>query len=370
MASTEKLPSGRYRPIARDANGKKIPGLGTFDRKKDAKAAGDEAEVKARRQAGRSTGTLPATITWGDWWDAFVTDRSFVSDRMRSERMVAKNHLRPQWGETALNKISQRGVQAWINGFADKLTPQGKPYKPSSIHTYYGVFSHSINVAVEEGILTASPLVNIRLPVIPDRVAKPYVSSSYTEAVAPKLRRDYALIVEFGLETGLRPGELAGLHDDQVDQEAEVLIARTVYLPRERLMRDWPKNKRERLIPLTSRALEIYRERTAGRDLTRLCGVQHAGRCRVSWCAGVPHRSRPGTEHRFAGQVDEARGREGGSSRPDRVCVAARVRDPSARGGRGSVHDDGVVGAPEVGADARVRPAGRAVQAGGPGGAG
>lgn len=276
MASTEKLPSGRYRPIARDANGKKIPGLGTFDRKKDAKAAGDEAEVKARRQAGRSTGTLPATITWGDWWDAFVTDRSFVSDRMRSERMVAKNHLRPQWGETALNKISQRGVQAWINGFADKLTPQGKPYKPSSIHTYYGVFSHSINVAVEEGILTASPLVNIRLPVIPDRVAKPYVSSSYTEAVAPKLRRDYALIVEFGLETGLRPGELAGLHDDQVDQEAEVLIARTVYLPRERLMRDWPKNKRERLIPLTSRALEIYRERTAGRDLTRLCGVQHA----------------------------------------------------------------------------------------------
>jgi integrase len=284
MASTEQLPSGKYRPIARDANGKKIPGLGTFARKKDAQHAADEAEVEARRQAGRATGRLPATITWGEWWDLLVVDRAFVSDRMRSEKAVVKNHLRPHWGDIPLNKIGQKSVQAWVNNFGKKLTPKGNPYKPSSIRTYYGVFTTTINTAVDEGILTASPLVGIRLPAIPTRIAKPYVSASYVDTVVPKLRRDYALIVEFGLETGLRPGELAGLHDDQVDDEQGVLIARTVYLPREKLMRDWPKNKRERLIPLTSRALEIYRERTAGRDMRRLCGVEHA---QGEQCAGA-----------------------------------------------------------------------------------
>jgi integrase len=276
LASTEKLPSGKYRPIARDSNGNKIPGLGTFARKNDAQHAGNEAEVKARRQAARGNGTLPATTTWGEWWDTLRTGRQFISEQTRTEQYVTENHLRPHWGEIALNKIDRRAVQAWINGYDDKLTPRGKPYKPGSVHGYYTVFAASINAAIREGILTASPLGGIKLPIIPDQIAKPYVSDSYVDKVAAKLRRDYGLIVEFGYETGLRPGEIAGLHDDQVDEQSEILIARTVYLRRDKLMRDWPKNKRERLIPLTSRALEIYRERTAGRDMRQPCGVAHA----------------------------------------------------------------------------------------------
>ncbi|HEX3783699.1 MAG TPA: tyrosine-type recombinase/integrase [Pseudonocardiaceae bacterium] len=277
MASTEKLPSGKYRPIARDANGKKIPGLGTFDRKRDAQHAANEAEVEARRQAARTTGALPATITWGEWWDTLVVDRAFDSARMDAEQSVVKNHLRPQWGDEPLNKINQKNVQKWVNGYANKRTARGTPYKPASIHTYYGVFTASINAAVREGILGASPLVGIRLPVIPDRIAKPYVSTDYFAKLKSKLRGDYAAIIEFGLETGLRPGEIAGLHDDQVNEELGMLLARTVYLRRRKLMRDWPKNKRERLIPLTSRALEIYRERTAGRDMSGPCGIEHVG---------------------------------------------------------------------------------------------
>src|SRR5690348_17663828 len=100
MAWAEKMPSGRYRGGYRDTDGVKQyvtdEGRG-FERKSDAKAAGQEAEVRARRRAAVSQGTQSANITWGDWWDLLSDKRTFVdSDTATTEHYIVERYLRSE----------------------------------------------------------------------------------------------------------------------------------------------------------------------------------------------------------------------------------------------------------------------------------
>lgn len=273
MASTEKLPSGRYRPIARDSAGNKIPKLGTYRLISDAQRVANDAEVRARRRASVARGTLSATTTWGEWWEILVVDRVFESDRAFIERSIVDNYLTPQWGTTALNKIGKLTVQKWVN----KLTGE---HSPSYVRSIYGVFRMSVNAAVNQDppVLDASPCVGIKLPKVP-RKAESFVAPDEAPALAKHLAQEFADAEEFAFETGLRPGELAGLHDDQVDP-AGWLIVRTVYVPRSGKMRDRPKDEDVRVVPLSTKALEIYRRRVKDRPMRQPCGIPHFGKRR------------------------------------------------------------------------------------------
>jgi integrase len=281
MAFTEKLNSGRYRGGywgKVDGKPKKIWVPGTHGRKSDAKAAADEEAVKARRLAHRTAGTLPASITWDEWWALLCVDREFESDtRVVEDSLVAK-HIRPRWGTTPLNEIKRLDVQKWVEGLSKKRTPRGGRYKPRTVRGIYGKFAMTINAAVtaEEPVLLASPLKGIKLPKVPRRT-KTALPVEDIEPLSAELREDYADCVAFGMETGLRPGELAGLHDDQVDVAAMLLTVRTVYVRRAKTMRDRPKDDDVRTVPLSSRAIEIYQRRVTGRDMSRSCGVPHYG---------------------------------------------------------------------------------------------
>lgn len=274
MASYEKLPSGRYRGVYHDSSGKKRHVKGTFRLQSEALTAAQNAEVDARRQAAAKTGTLPPSIKWGDWWDTFAADRDFDSDTRAREDNVVDNHLRPHWGDTPLVDIDRQEIQDWVDSYKKRTKPGGGRYKPSSIVRYYKVFTASINAALDAGILTASPLHGVKLPKIP-RTSKPYLSVDEAAQLSAELADAYAAIVEFGLETGLRPGELAGLHDDQVDKTRRIVTARTVYVPGKKKMRDHPKDGDERDVPLTSKAWAIYQRVTTGRDMGHGCGIPH-----------------------------------------------------------------------------------------------
>lgn len=287
MASTEKLPSGRYRPVARDAAGQKIPKLGTYARKRDAQHAADEAEVKARRQASSRTGAIQASITWAEWWEMFNADRVFESDTAAVEENLVTKHISPHWGEVPLNQIDRPAVQQWVNILAKKRTPPnkkqpaGKVYEPTYVRRIYALFATSINAALshEPPVLLTSPLVKIRLP-LRRKKGKTFIPMVDAPKLETQLRDDYADALAFGLETGLRPGELAGLHDDQIDDVGRVLTVSHVYVRRAKRIRDYPKDKDARLLPLSARAVAIYQRRTAGRDMSRPCGVEHySGMC-------------------------------------------------------------------------------------------
>ncbi|TKG61305.1 tyrosine-type recombinase/integrase [Prauserella endophytica] len=275
MAWAEKLATG-WRGRYRDQHGVKHkvtqPDGSLFERKKDAIEAAEEEAVKARRTAAVKQGALPASIKWGHWWDTIVVDRTFdESDTATAEKYIVKNWLRPKWGDTPLNKIPHDDVQEWVD---DKQRGLGvRPgMSPRYARRIYAVFSVSMSIAVKKKVLDASPCVGIKLPKIPKK-PKPYVETSH--AAQLDLREDYQDAVEFGLETGLRPGELCGLHIHRCDLEKGWMDVVETFVHRRRVIRPIPKDQDARGVPLTSKAIEIVRRRMGDRDRSAGCGLQH-----------------------------------------------------------------------------------------------
>lgn len=297
-----------------------------YPRKSDALAAAREAEVKAERGAAVDVGTLSARTTWADWWQVVKRVRA-DSDGDLKERSIVDTYLLPKWGTLALNLHKRKSVQRWVR---DELSP-GRA--PSYVHRIYAVYAWSMTRAVEEEVLDASPCVKIKLPAIRKK-AMPYVGEQHIDALTgvdererPHLRDPAHLdMVALGVETGLRPNELCGLHADQIDFDTGWLTVTNAYITRAKVIRPWPKDKDAREVPLTERAVEILRRQVAGRDVRAGCGVPHSdgGACRSELVfrskrglpvtphaldqamrkaaarAGVPHRSPYGLRRAFA----------------------------------------------------------------------
>lgn len=276
MATAERLQSGLFRGVYRDAKGKKCHTKAPhYEKKRDAKARANELEVESRRDASHAPGSTSASITWGEWWDRIaVKRREAQSETPLVEHYIVKNHLRPRWGAVPLIDITQADVQGWVDEMKE-----GKA--PAYAQRIYSVFSVSISVAMkpENKVLLTSPCAGIVLPKIAKR-SKKYMTPEHGVTLRSILSEEYADAVEFDLEVGLRPGELGGLHFSSVDLESGwvdvqnvVIGGRTKMLPR--LIRPWPKDKDARRIPLTDKAIDIVKRKIKGRDMSKGCGIPH-----------------------------------------------------------------------------------------------
>lgn len=272
MPSTEKLPSGKYRGIYRDPAGRKQRVSGTFGRKSDAREAAEDAEVKARRQAAVKAGQGSPRMTFAEWWETVQHQRQFEStDTARVERGAVTKHVLPAWGDIPLNRINRKAVQRWVSN--DLATTN---LSPGYIRRIYGAFSALISAAVEDEVLSASPCTHIKLPRNPKR-PKPYISEDEAARLRAEVSGAHRRLLDFGLETGLRPGELCGLHVHNLDLDRGWAIVADVYVARQKIMRPHPKDDDVRAVPLTAKAVEVARACLEGRDLSGGCGVPHFG---------------------------------------------------------------------------------------------
>lgn len=281
MASTEKLPSGRYRGVYRDAAGRKkyTPAQ---DRKQDAREDAVEAEAKAKRRAAADTGTLSARTTFAQWWETFTSTRHLESDTGLTEAQNARAYLLPKWADVPLNRITQQDVQRWVIALERGSAPvemrsprySRRPLSASYVRRVYSTFRVAITAALEAGVLDASPCAGVKLPTVGKR-PKTYMATDEADALAEEMRGEFADAVEFALETGLRPGELTGLHAHRYDRRRKVLVITETFVFRAKKIRGWPKDGDAREVPLSTRACEILDRRLQGRDLRESCGVPH-----------------------------------------------------------------------------------------------
>lgn len=282
MASTEKLPSGKYRGVYRDAAGKKQH-TPTRDRKQDAREDAVDAEAKAKRIAAAKAGTLSAKTTWCQWWEVVNADRPHESDNGVTEKYIVRSYLLPKWGDVALNLITRRDVQNWVNALERGTAPidmvserhQRRPLSASYVQRIWSPFSVSITRALEEGVLDASPCAGVKLPKR-QKKPKPFVAvDEVDKLITDDVPEVYADAIRFAHETGLRPGELTGLHCHRVDLTARVMTVAEVWVHRAKKIRGWPKDKDAREVPLSATAVAILRRRLAGRELRQPCGIEH-----------------------------------------------------------------------------------------------
>ncbi|MBB1153952.1 tyrosine-type recombinase/integrase [Amycolatopsis dendrobii] len=278
MAWTRTLSSGKFQGIYRDSRGVE-QSAGTFTQEPQALR-----EAGRRESESREPGALDvkgAKIQWGPWFDLWHESRSLAFATDEQYRSIAGNWLMPHWSTVRLADITQMSIERWKK----KMTTPRKrgekpPCPPWTFRSALMLLKTSLNAAVADRRLAASPGRDVTYPDLPTGLER-YLTPDEVDAITWAMNGQNALVVRMSVETGLRFGELAGLHWDRVDLQRGTIRVIEKFNQKNYLIDPVPKDKDERTVPMPSDLvgkLIAHRERTQPAET---CGLMHeVGECR------------------------------------------------------------------------------------------
>lgn len=265
MPWIEDLPSGKYRACWRDSAGVKRSRSG-FTAAAEARRFAGEQESDAR--AGKAT-YQGRSMTWGRWLPQWLELRTIEATTQSSDAARLKRWVEPRWGNVPLARISPEDVQTWVN---HELS---RNMSPASVAKVYRLLSSSLKAAVRYKKLAVSPCVDIELPTVPPSDER-FLTRGEVDAVLYHLDEPYRTAAILLVGTGMRFGEMAGLHWHRVDEMAKALDVHETWDGL--AIKAYPKGRKKRRVPVPSWVFDALPERTG--DQT--CGLDHARgtRCR------------------------------------------------------------------------------------------
>lgn len=273
MAWPEKLPSGKWRGVYRDATGaRRTAEGGPFAHKAAATRAAAAAEGDARTKIGADP--QAAHRTWGEWVVEWWPSRSVEASTLQADEGRRRNHLEPRWGGVKLGAIRRQDVRAWAAG----LGRQG--LAPATVRQCVALLSGSLAAAVDQEILTANVAAGLRLP-SPAPGQERFLTREEYVAIRDQLptRRDQ-VIADMLVTTGLRWGEMAGLHRSRLDTVRGRILVVEAWAETAGEVKAYPKGRRAREVPAPGWLLEDLALVLPSRGRAT-CGLPHAGsRCR------------------------------------------------------------------------------------------
>lgn len=244
MASVRKLATG-HQGVYRDAAGKRHTRVWPTARAARQWAQDGEAAVRAGThrdpRAGRS-----ALAQWHARWEAarVVEDSTRRTDRTYSKDVLA------EFGDWPLDAITRMQCQGWVR----RLEQDGRG--PAAIGKAAQLLTSLLEDAVREGKIGANPAKGLRLPAQPTQPDRIITLDEEEVLLAGLPTEQDRRMVTVLLDTGLRYGELAGLHAHRVDMLRRELHVVEVLTQQGRI-KPMPKSRTgRRVIPLEDRALE------------------------------------------------------------------------------------------------------------------
>jgi integrase len=202
-------------------------------------------------------------MPWGEWCDTWTANRLVAPSTAATARQNIGRHLRPRWGPVQLGSITKFDIQAWVSELAETLAP-------ATVDKLAHLLCASLAAAVDAGLLAATPYVSIKLPAIPPGTEF-YFSPEQIDCVLGELVEPYRRAVLILVLTGMRFGEMAGLHWQRVDTTHAVIDVVETWSPAAGAIRPYPKGKRRRVVPLLPELAAELGEPVAGRR----CGLAH-----------------------------------------------------------------------------------------------
>lgn len=270
MAWTEELASGKFRGRYRNADGK-IRSAGVFAQKKQA-----EREAARKESEQREPGAVNldgGKIRWGAWFEQWHDSRivSFATDT--TYRSTADNHILPYWKDTRLDEVDSLGVARWVK----QLQKNGA--SPYTIRNAFGLFKTTLKAAVDGNRLVRNPADGVRTPDVPQATER-YLTHDEVDRIAFYLNGVNATILRVAVGTGLRFGEIAGLHWHRVDLERGMLHVVEKYDQKAHVIDPVPKDKEKRSVPLTDELVRLLARHREVSTPGATCGLPHqSGRC-------------------------------------------------------------------------------------------
>lgn len=272
MAWAERLPSGRYRGVYRDGDGKRRS-AGTFSHKAKAEREAAAKEVDARSMLWRDPESYKRP--WGEWADEWETARQVEASTAQADGVRRRKHLDPRWADVPIGSITRHDVKAW----AVKL--RATKISPSTVQRIVHLFSASLNAAMDAEIIETNPASRIRLPKGAQEQERFLTHEEYSAIREQLVDTDTQLVTDLLVNTGLRWSEMAGLHWARVDLSRGVLLVVEVYDELPGTIKPYPKGRQARTVPLTGDLVAALAEHQRVRGRGKECGLEHtAGICR------------------------------------------------------------------------------------------
>lgn len=268
MAWAEKLPSGKYRGVYRDAFDKKRS-AGTFTHKAKAERAAAAREEDSRKSMTKDPEAYRRP--WGEWCEEWWPTRTVAPSTLTADKGRRDRNLMPRWKAVPLGSINRQEIRDWASTLrADGLGPE-------TVKRCVHLLSASLAAAVDMEIIQANPAARMKLPggaLAQER----YLTKDEYQKLRKHLSTDSdRLIADLLVNTGLRWGEMAGLHWKRVDLDRGMIRVVETYDESSSQMNAYPKGKRSRDVPLTPELVAALRKLAPrGAD----CGAKHlTGRC-------------------------------------------------------------------------------------------
>lgn len=154
-----------------------------------------------------------------------------------------------------MRAITRMDIQTWIRVLVQNDVGR------SAIKRAYNLMSSLMRAAVDDDVLALSPSCrNIDLPAV---AVKPpqWFTLDQAQSVLDELPTPWQTMCLLGLYTGLRWGELSGLHDHRIDERRSRLFV--VEVNTKSGIKGYPKSsKGRREVPLPAHALEALARHT------------------------------------------------------------------------------------------------------------
>jgi len=225
---------------------------------------------EARRKLERGTLVIGPRCTVGEWlahWLREIVEPVAAPSYYRRCRDLSNQYLIPVIGAVQLSKLTTTHVRAVINGArAHGLAPQ-------TVHHVYATLRAALNRAVKEEMFEANIAKRVDPPKVP---AREHVQFTYDQAAkffeAIKSDRLQALF-SLAIRTGVRQGELLGLHWSDVDLEAGTIkIGQQLQRVEGKglVLRDTKSRTSHRTVSLSEAGLRDLREHRNRQNVERL----------------------------------------------------------------------------------------------------
>lgn len=256
MAWVETRPGGKHRGCYRDGSGR-IRSKGGFLHKKAAKkwAVAQEETARGPGQFRDPDAGRTLLSEWAaKWWAAREVEPSTLdSDRARYRRIV------DDWGDWPLGAIDPLELQQWVKTL-------GRTMAPGTVRKYHGLLSKMLNDAMlpPYRLVTENPCRHVTLtPVNPGREV--FLTEAQVDALVTELGEETVdgVLAYLLAYSGLRWGEAAGLHADQIDWlRRGVNVAQTLAQIGQRFyLKPYTKGRRgaaglRRFVPLPQHVLD------------------------------------------------------------------------------------------------------------------
>jgi len=156
-----------------------------------------------------------ALPTIGVYAQQFLDGYALNKKTRGNDKSFIENSIKPAFGKKRLDEVTPSDVERWRNTRlkANKLRGEGV-MSPASVRLEMACFKTIMGLAVRDGLIERNPVAAVKMPRVNNARDRVITPAEYRRLVAKVSKRAPYMtsIVALAYETGMRRGEILGLH--------------------------------------------------------------------------------------------------------------------------------------------------------------